>query len=177
MKPLFNTMLGAGLLALAMTTTLTAQAEDLEAKSKEAIANFKEADSGLTKLFNSAAGYVILPAVGEGGFIIGGERGDGLVYEDKKLTGKVTMSEVSVGAQVGGASFAEVIFFETKEAMDTFKSKKCELSAGAKASVAASGAAENAKYQEGVSVFTLPRSGIMVAAKVGGQKFEFKPLK
>ena len=50
------------------------------------------------------------------------------------------------------------------------------MSAGAKASVAASGVAASAKYEQGVAVFTLPKSGAMVAAAVGGQKFKFEPI-
>ncbi len=50
-------------------------------------------------------------------------------------------------------------------------------SAAAKATVAASGAAVNAKYEQGVAVFTLPKSGVMVAAAIGGQKFKFEAIK
>jgi lipid-binding SYLF domain-containing protein len=163
--------------ALAVASTLAAQAEDLKAKSAEAVQNFKLADSGLTNFFATAVGYAILPSVGEGGFIIGGERGDGLVYEKDKLVGKVRMTEVSVGAQVGGGSFAEIIFFETDSALQSFKQAKWEMSGGAKANLAASGVAADAKYAEGVAVFTLPKSGAMVAAAIGGQKFKFETLK
>src|SRR5271169_2428476 len=103
--------------AVAVASTLTMYAEDLKAKSEQAVQNFKMADSGLTNFFAKAAGYAILPGVGEGGFIFGGEHGDGLVYEKDKLVGKVSMSEMSVGAQVGGGSFAEIIFFETADAL------------------------------------------------------------
>jgi lipid-binding SYLF domain-containing protein len=156
---------------------MTMRAADLKAKSDEAIQNFKLADPGLTNFFAKAAGYAILPSVGEGGFIIGGEHGDGLVYAKDKLVGKVTMSEVSIGAQVGGGSFAELIFFETASALRSFETSKWEMSAMAKANVAASGVAANAKYEQGVAVFTLPKSGAMVAAAVGGQKFKFETLK
>jgi lipid-binding SYLF domain-containing protein len=164
------------LLLAALASTLSVRAEDLKVKAQEALANFKLADPTLTNLFASAAGYAILPGVGEGGFIIGGEHGDGLLYEKDKLVGKVTMSEVSVGAQVGGGSFAEIIFFETADALKDFQKTKWEMSAKAKASIAASGVAANAKYEDGVVVFTLPKSGAIVAAAVGGQKFKFKEL-
>jgi lipid-binding SYLF domain-containing protein len=178
MKNIIRNLTGAALLTLALAvTTTTARAEDLQAKAEEAVQNFKLADPGLSKFFTNSAGYAILPSVGEGGFIIGGQHGDGLVYEKGKVTGKVTTSEVSIGAQVGGGKFSEVIFFETKAAMKAFKAAKYQMSAGAKASVVASGVAANAKYDQGVAVFTLPKSGAMVAAAVGGQKFEFKPLK
>ena len=152
-------------------------AEDLTAKAQAAVANFKLADPTLTNFFANAAGYVILPGVGEGGLIIGGAHGDGLVYEGDKLVGKVSMSEVSLGAQVGGGSFWGIIFFETPAALKAFETTKWEMSAKAKANVAASGVAANAKYDQGVAVFTLPKSGAMVAAAVGGQKFKFEPLK
>src|ERR1035438_6172503 len=167
----------AALLVVALASTLTARAEDLQVKAQEALTNFKLADPTLTNFFAKAAGYAILPGVGEGGFIIGGEHGDGLVYQKDKLVGKVSMSEVSIGAQVGGGSFAEIIFFETKAALQSFKTAKWEMSAKAKANVAASGVAENAKYEQGVAVFTLPKTGAMVAAAVGGQKIDAEPAK
>ncbi len=167
----------AALLVVALASTMIVRAEDLTVKAGEAVKNFKQADPGLTNFFAKAAGYAILPGVGEGGFIFGAERGDGLVYEKGKLVGKVTMTEVSVGAQVGGGSFAEVIFFETESALQGFKQSKWDMSAKAKANIAASGVAVNAKYEQGVAVFTLPRSGAMLAAAVGGQKFKFEPVK
>jgi lipid-binding SYLF domain-containing protein len=167
----------AALLTLGLATTFTARAGDLKSLSAEAIQNFKAADPGLSRFFKESAGYVILPSVGEGGLIIGGEGGDGLVFERGKLTGKVRMSAVSIGAQAGGGKFSEVVFFETKAAMKNFKQSEYAMSATAKASVAASGVAANAKYDQGVAVFTLPKSGAMVKAAVGGQKFKFAPLK
>jgi lipid-binding SYLF domain-containing protein len=177
MKRMLQNTILAALFVAALSPTLTARAEDLKAKSDEAVQNFKLADSSLTNFFASAAGYAILPGVGEGGFIFGGEHGDGLVYAKDKLVGKVNLSEFSVGAQVGGASFSEIIFFETKGALKTFEKSKWEMSAKVNANIAASGAAANAKYEQGVAVFTLPKGGAMVSAAVGGQKFEFKAVK
>src|SRR5258708_35940984 len=94
-------MLLSSMLMVALTTTLTTRAADLQPRAEQAVSNFKLADPGLTNFFAKSAGYVILPSVGEGGFIFGGEHGDGLVYEKDKLVGKVSMSEVSVGAHVG----------------------------------------------------------------------------
>jgi hypothetical protein len=90
---------------------------------------------------------------------------------DRTLTRTVT-----IGAQVGGGKFSEVVFFETNAALNSFKESNYEMSAGVKASVAASGVAASAKYEQGVAVFTLPKSGAMVAAAVGGQKFKFEPI-
>lgn len=177
MNRIINNLTRSALLALALAATTTARAEDLKVKADEAIQNFNLADPSMTNFFSKAVGYVILPSVGEGGFIIAGQHGDGLVYQKGKVTGKVTMSEISIGAQVGGGKFSEVIFFETKAAMKAFKQAEFQMGAAVKASVAASGVAANAKYDQGVAVFTLPLSGAMVSAAVGGQKFKFEALK
>ena len=91
--------------------------------------------------------------------------------------GEATLTEVNFGAQVGGGAFYEVIFFETAESLANFKEGHFEMSAKVNAIAAAEGAALNAKYREGVIVFTLPRSGLMAQAAIGGQKFSYKPLK
>ena len=103
--------------------------------------------------------------------------GKGLVYEKNKPVGEVTMTEVNFGAQIGGESFYEVIFFENAEVLQDLKDSKTKLSAQVNAVAAANGAAKTAKYDQGVAVFTLPRSGLMAQATVGGQKFKYKPLK
>ena len=40
-----------------------------------------------------------------------------------------------------------------------------------------SGASANAKYADGVAVFTMGEAGLMVEASVGGQKFSFEPTR
>jgi lipid-binding SYLF domain-containing protein len=116
MKQILNITKVAALLALALAVTVPVRAGDLKAASGQAIQNFKLADPGLTRFFENSAGYVVLPSVGEGGLIIGGQRGDGLVYQKGKVIGKVTMTEISIGAQAGGGQFSEVIFYETNAA-------------------------------------------------------------
>src|SRR4030095_5732878 len=98
----------AALFALALPVTITAHAGDLKAAAGAAIQNFKAADPGLTRFFENSAVYALLPSVGEGGLMIGGQRGDGLVYHKGSVIGKVTMTEISIGAQAGGGKFSEV---------------------------------------------------------------------
>jgi len=41
---------------------------------------------------------------------------------------------------------------------------------------AAAGVSADAKYVEGVAVFTMAKGGLMYQASVGGQKFKFEPF-
>lgn len=165
-------------LAVALTISgnaLSAAAADLNAEAQKTIAVLQNADSGLTNCFRRAAGFAVFPSVGKGGLIFGGERGNGVVYEKGKPIGGATLTEINVGPQIGGQSFSEVIFFETPQALANFEQGNFEMSAEVSAVAAAEGASLNAKYRDGVMVFTLPRNGLMVQASIGGQKFKYTP--
>jgi len=173
------------LIATIMLTTFafTGLAADQQAERKklqtevdDAIKVFKKADAGLADTFKKAAGYAIFPSVGKGGFIVGGAHGTGQVYEGGKLVGYASISQVTIGAQIGGQAFSQVIFFETKEALAKFKESGFAMSAQVSAVAAQEGASKNAKYVDGVMVFTKAKQGLMAEASVGGQKFKFEPL-
>jgi len=147
----------------------------LTRETKAAIELLKRADPSLKKLFEGAEGYAVFPSVGKGGLIVGGAHDIGQVFEKGRLIGEAELVQVTVGLQIGGQSYAEIIFFETKDALARFKASGLEFSAQVSAVAAAEGVAENAKYEQGVAVFTLPKSGLMAEASVGGQKFNYIP--
>jgi lipid-binding SYLF domain-containing protein len=136
-------------------------------------AEYLKTDPLLSNLFKDATGYVIFPNVGKGAVGIGGASGNGIVYEKGVVIGKAKMSQVSVGFQFGGQAYRELIFFENSEALDRFKKNKFEFSAQASAVAATAGASANAKYNEGVMIYTQQKGGLMYEASVGGQKFKF----
>jgi len=146
-----------------------------KAAVEETIAKFKEADSSMKVFFDKAYGYVVFPGIGKGGFIIGGGHGDGWVYEQGAHVGRATVTQITVGAQIGGQSYREIIFFKDKETLDTFKKGNLELSAQVSAIIVRQGASKDASYDHGVAVFTMPRKGAMAEASVGGQKFKYTP--
>lgn len=133
-----------------------------------------QADDGLNDYFDSAAGYVIFPNVGEGGFIIGGASGNGVVYQDGMPVGMADLKKIDIGFQAGGQAIIEVIFFETEADIERFKEGNFEFSAQASAVAVDSGVAVNSDYDNGVMVFALPKAGLMADASVGGQKFTYK---
>jgi lipid-binding SYLF domain-containing protein len=112
--------------------------------------------------------------VGKGGIGVGGAAGNGVAYEQGAKIGSAKMTQVSVGLQLGGQSYREVIFFEAKKDLDRFKDNHFEFSAQVSAVAASSGASANAKYKGGVMVFTMQKGGLMYEAAVGGQKFKFE---
>jgi len=144
--------------------------------SKEARTSFVKTDPSMQQLFSKSHAYVIFPNIGKGGLVVGGAGGNGTVYQNGKAIGTANMVQATIGAQAGGQAYREVIFFENKEALDRFKDNKFEFSGQVSAVAVKSGVSDNAKYREGVSVFTEEKGGLMAEASVGGQKFTYKAL-
>jgi lipid-binding SYLF domain-containing protein len=180
MKTTRLVVLGLLLGALTLTAPAGAQGgpsdERLASDVQDALERFAEKDGSFNDTLKTLAGYVVFPEVSKGGFIVGGAGGRGEVYAGGKLIGHAKLSQGTVGAQVGGQKFAEVIFFKHKSAVKRFKKNRVELSAQATATAADKGAAAKAKYADGVAIFILPTAGLMAEASVGGQKLTFYPL-
>ncbi len=145
--------------------------------------------------FKGAYGYAVFPTVGKGGIGIGGAYGKGQVYRGGKVTGTAKLFKGTIGLQLGGQAFKEIIFFEDKRAYDDFTSGEFEfdatasavaITAGAQAkagtegatagSSAGSGTGKQAKtnYRKGMAVFVHTTGGLMYEAAIGGQKFSFE---
>ncbi len=163
-------------LLIATPPPLRAQDQEHRTRCDQTVDLFKKNDAHLEKFFAGSVGYAIFPSVGKGAFIVGGAAGTGCLYQGGAIIGQAKLAQVTVGLQLGGQSYAEVIFFQNDDAIEAFKSNSFELSAQVSAVAAASGASANAKYRLGVLVFTLAKTGLMYEASVGGQKFSFKPL-
>ena len=154
----------------------TKKDKEIIAESKEAKQAFLETDKGMDNFFGQCYGYVIFPNVGKGGLGVGGASGNGAAYKQGTFVGMAKLTQVSIGFQAGGQSFREVIFFEDKSGFDRFTENKIEFAAQVSAVAAAAGVSADAKYVDGVAVFTMAKGGLMYQASVGGQKFKFDPF-
>jgi lipid-binding SYLF domain-containing protein len=154
-------------------------------------------DAGLSDMFSSAYGYALFPTIGKAGFIVGGAYGKGRVYEQGAHIGNTAMTQATLGFQLGGTGFSQVVFFQDKRALNEFTNGNFEFgaeaqatvltaSAGASANTAgssatASGGKNNAttvggNYHKGMATFTITKGGLMYEVTIGGQKFSFTSL-
>lgn len=169
----------ACLFMLVMLTGFQAEAQrkkkhDPE-KAQETIAEFKKVDTGITKFFGSSFGYAIFPSIGKGAIGIGGAAGKGVLYKNSSVSGGVNMTQISFGFQFGGQAYSEVIFFENADAYNRFIENEFQFAAQVSAVALKTGISANAKYADGVAVFTMAQGGLMYEASVGGQRFKFVP--
>jgi len=140
------------------------------------IEEFKKQDPDIGKFFDTSYGYAVFPSIGKGAIGVGGAGGKGVVFRQDEAVGGSNMTQVTIGLQLGGQSYSEVIFFEDEKTYDNFINNKFQFAAQTSAVALKSGASANAKYMEGVLVFTLAKGGLMYEASIGGQKFKFVPF-
>ena len=159
-------------------------------KYTKTIETFKLSDT-VKPFFKKAYGYAVFPTIGKAGIGLGGAHGKGRVYRKGKFSGTTSMSQVTIGFQLGGQAFSQIIFFKDKRAYQDFISGNFEFGAQANAIVITSSANAQAgttgssagaddmqakpKYHKGMVTFTRGKGGLMYEVSIGGQKFSFKP--
>jgi lipid-binding SYLF domain-containing protein len=155
---------------------------------------FKKAGQSAA-FFKTAYGYAVFPTIGKGGVGIGGAYGKGCVYAKGKHVGDTSMTQLSIGFQLGGEGYSEIIFFQDERSFKEFSAGNFEfgadaqavaitLAAQAKASSTGASAGASAtkheattagQYHKGMATFTIIKGGLMYEASVAGQKFSYKP--
>jgi lipid-binding SYLF domain-containing protein len=153
---------------------------------------------GTAAFFDNAYGYAVFPTIGKGGIGVGGAHGSGGVFVGGRQVGTTTMTQLTMGFQLGGQAYSQIIFFEDDRAFREFTTGNFEFSAQATAvaitagvsaeansgggvAAGASGGQNNATtthggYRKGMAVFTIAKGGLMYEAALGGQKFTYTPL-
>ena len=175
---------------LALTGT-TAQAAATVEKCKETLGKFKQLGN-VPELLAESYGYAVLPTIGKGGIGIGGAGGTGCVFAGGKHTGKISMGQITIGWQLGGQAYSQIILFKNADVYNDFIKGQFEFGADATAVALTYGVAAGAttkgasasagdtravgSWKRGMAVFTLVKGGLMYEVSIGSQKFNFKPL-
>ena len=167
------------LCALLLSAPLLAWEPDLndpmQLDVQKAIIAVKKADPGIEAFFDHSAGYAVFPSVGKGGIVIGGAYGKGLVIAGDRVIGDTSMTQGTIGLQLGGQVYSQFIFFKDDIALGHFQRGNFEFGAQASAVAVTRGASADTSYDKGVAVFTHATGGLMVEGSVGGQQFTFTP--
>jgi len=148
--------------------------DKLELSAAQSIIKAKEKDPALAKWFDGAYAYAVFPKVAKGGIGIGGAHGKGIVIRGDTTVGTTSLSQLTVGFQLGGQVYSQYIMFKDKTAFDNFTRGNFEMGAQVSAVAITFGASADTNYDGGVAVFTIAEGGLMYEASIGGQKFKYK---
>jgi len=176
MKKLSFALIALGFVFTSVTAFAAWAPDDsdkLELSVAKAIIDAKEQDPALASWFETAYAYAVFPNVGKGGIGVGGAHGKGIVILGDSTVGYTSLSQISIGLQLGGQVYAEFIFFRDETAFKNFERGNFELGAQVSAVAITLGASADADYDKGVAIFTIAGGGLMYEASVGGQKFKY----
>ena len=163
-----------------------------------AVDSFRRAP-GAAEYFPSAYGYAIFPTIGKGGlFYVGGSYGNGRVYALGQHVGDTSVTQLTVGFQLGAQAYSQIVFFQDQRALEEFTSGNFEFGAQASAVALTAGVSAEANtgggvgagasggrndavtthgcYRKGMAIFPMARGGLMYEARSGGQKFSYTPV-
>jgi lipid-binding SYLF domain-containing protein len=150
-----------------------AQNATLNDRAHVALQQMETNDPGLRNVVDNAYGYAIFAEVGEAAVGIGGAGGRGTVYQNGQPVGTATLRQGSIGVQLGGETYSELVVFQTPAAFDVFRNGNLVFGADASATLIKAGAAAAGQFNNGTRIFILPKGGLMAGVSVNGQKFHF----
>jgi lipid-binding SYLF domain-containing protein len=140
-----------------------------------AIAAFRESGE-LQRYFEEAVAYAVFPASVRAGTGLGGAYGNGWLFEDGEVTGRVVLVEFFAGADLGAQSYRSILFFRNHAALQRFRRGRFEFTGQANATVITAGKSLTPSYATDVAMFVQVRGGLLLEASVGAQRYDYFPL-
>jgi len=126
------------------------------------------------KMASVAKGILVFPSIIKGGFIIGGQYGEGALRVGGKTTGYYRSVAASYGLQAGAQSFGYALFFLSDADLQYLKSSDgWEVGVGPTIVVADEGLARSfssTTVQSGVYAFFFNQKGLMAGLGIQGSK-------
>ena len=120
-----------GCMTLAAPAAHAASAKELGRDSASALQSVIASNPGASALAKEARAVLVFPRIVKGGFVFGGQFGDGALREGGRVTGYYRSIAASYGLQAGIQSFGYALFFMNDKALDYFhKSDGFELGVG-----------------------------------------------
>jgi lipid-binding SYLF domain-containing protein len=165
------TLVSGLLVSCATAPTSRSEREVLLAEAASALKRMNAEDPGVNGLVRRGYGYALFPTVTKGGLVVGGARGQGVLYEQGRHTAYCDLTQATVGLQAGAQTFSELLVFESKATLDRFKAGQLTFAADASAVVLKTGVATDTSFVDGIAVVVSPIGGVMVEAAIGGQQF------
>jgi lipid-binding SYLF domain-containing protein len=147
----------------------------LEESARGTLTAMQQRDPSLRNHLMNARAYVVFPSIGKGGAIVGGAFGRGVLYELGQPTGYVELTQASLGAQLGGQSFSELIVIRDVDTLQNIKRGKFDMGADASVVALTAGAAGSTSLDKNTTVFVMPRGGLMADISVSGQRLKYTP--
>ncbi len=162
------------LTVLFSTTSMAESAAQINAKADRVLQVFKQ-KPGAAKFLSEVAGYIVFPSVLKGGFIFGGEYGEGVLRVNGQSQAYYSIASASAGFQAGAQKASYIIAFASQRALENFKkSNGWEAGVDGTITVVDWGAAKDIaslSFEKPIYAFVFNAKGIMGGVSIEGTKF------
>jgi lipid-binding SYLF domain-containing protein len=163
------------LLALAIhDPAVAAPKGNLDSQAKAALQSLYAKAPAAKALRDKAKGILVFPSITKAGLIVGGQAGDGVLYESGKRAGYYNTAAGTIGLQAGAQKYGYALFFMTDEDLKYLKSSKgWSVGTGPNIVIADEGTARDASsltVKSGVYAFIFGQKGLMAGVGLVGQK-------
>jgi len=176
MKKQFNLMaLIASAMILLSSYSMAEPAEVINAKANAALVQFKKEVRGAEEFLSRVKGYIVFPSVVKGGFVVGGEYGEGVLRVNGEAQGYYSIASGSVGFQMGLQKTSYIIAFASETALNNFmKSDGWEAGVDGAITVAKWGVGKDIgtiSFEKPIYAFVFGARGLMYNLTLEGTKF------
>jgi lipid-binding SYLF domain-containing protein len=176
-KPIFMIVLTWMIFTLSVfspAAALAASASEIDRDARASLAKLYQNTPGAKALADKAVAVLIFPTIVKGGFIFGGQFGDGALRRNGKTTAYYRSLAASYGFQAGLQAFGYVLFFMDDASVKYLdNSDGWELGVGPSLVVLDAGFGKNLStttLQSGVYAFIFDQTGLMGGMGVQGTK-------
>ena len=171
----FSLALTAALTMFISSAAYAEAAKVIDAKADVAIELFKKKVKGGDVFLKKVKGYLVFPTVYKGGFIVGGEYGEGVLRVDGKSVGYYSIASGSLGLQIGAQKASYIFAFADQYALDNFmKSNGWEAGVDGSIAVAKWGQGidiSSISFEKPIYAFVFNNKGLMANVSLEGTKF------
>jgi lipid-binding SYLF domain-containing protein len=130
--------------------------------------------TGCEAAAEQARGMLVFPEITKGAVGIGGSYGEGALIVDDRTEGYYSTAAASIGLQLGGEKYSQILMFMTPETLENFRSSSgWEVGANAKVTVIDQGKAADIRSviaENPVVAFVFGQQGLMGDLSVEGAK-------
>jgi len=140
-----------------------------------ALRRMKEQNPPLAHTIEKAHGYAVVPSMGRASALLGGAFGVGEVFEQGKVIGYASIVQLTLGMQLGGGTFHEIVVFRSAEALKRFKAGKLAFAANASLALVKAGTERAKSFSDGTDTFLFSEGGFLLSLAIGAQKWIFRP--
>lgn len=148
--------------------------QEIDARVEQALTELYAQSSAAKELAYRAAGVLVFPNVVRGGFVLGGEYGEGALLMNGEVVDYYNIASAGLGLVAGLQSKAEVILFMDEQALNKFRASRGWTVGGdadvAIATLGTGGTIDFLKVGAPIVAFVFSNRGLMVNLSIDGSK-------